>query len=71
MTPMEPPAAWTAAANPLCYPLRIMAGMDTAPTAAVSAAAAPEMPATNMAATTATTATMASHGQVLLNFEKP
>ena len=54
MTPMEPPAAWMAAANPRLYPLRTMAGMDTAPTAAVSAAAAPEMPAKNMAARTAT-----------------
>jgi len=51
ITPMEPPAATTAAAKAGGYPCRIMAGMTTAPMAAVSAAAEPEIPAKNMEAT--------------------
>ncbi len=55
-TPRDPPEAWTAAEKSDGYPDRFMAGISTAPTAAVSAAADPEIPAKNMADTMDTAA---------------
>src|SRR4030067_34581 len=51
MTPMEPPAATSAAEEAGGQPWRIRAGRARAPGAAVSAAAEPEIPAKNMEAT--------------------